>query len=493
MSPSGIKRVLTRHFRRTLISGLLLLFPVALTFIIVRFLFDFADGVLRPGIQWVIEQFGIDWTLPGAGLAAAVILIYVLGLLATLKLGRRVGDRVRDTVLRIPFVGTIYSANRQLVESFSGNGAKGFKRVVLAQFPKENTWSIGFLTGIADPDGLRKLVMVYVPTAPLPNSGFVVFVPPEDVVDTDLSVSDAMQLIFSGGIISPTSIKTRRIDIAELERQIDQLNLPADAMADTVKGKVLATVALKRRTTRFSINRLRTASASGIKAAQEAGHQSGSIARDAMVGTIHAVRELGDESIDRFRDAMIGVVHGARDATGMTTKLIQDAVAGAIRGTQDSEKQDAAVRGVAEGAIRVASSIGVTSDHAITQVSRGVMEGQQSETELMRGTEGAFKGVIAGVVATKGNPSEAAHRCAYELIKSVAKVDGNIEAIAKVVIKSAIDVGQELSLDPEELASEARAGAIAAAFEVSESVGDLVRSAVAGNHPKSASCALRPN
>ena len=104
MSPTRMQRALKRHFRRTLISGLLLLFPLALTFIIVRFLFDFADGVLRPGIQWVIEQFGIDWTLPGAGLAAAVILIYVLGLLATLKLGRRVGDRVRDTVLRIPFV-----------------------------------------------------------------------------------------------------------------------------------------------------------------------------------------------------------------------------------------------------------------------------------------------------------------------------------------------------------------------------------------------------
>jgi uncharacterized membrane protein len=481
MSPTRMQRVLRQHFRRTLISGLLLLFPLALTFIIVRFLFDFADGVLRPGIQWVIEQFGIDWTLPGAGLAAAVILIYVLGLLATLKLGRRVGDRVRDTVLRIPFVGSIYSANRQLVESFSGSGAKGFKRVVLAQFPKENTWSIGFLTGITDPDGLRKLVMVYVPTAPLPNSGFVVFVPPEDVVDTDLSVADAMQLIFSGGIVSPTSIKTKRIDIAELERQIDQLNLPADAMAATVKGRVLATVSVKGRTSRFSINRLRIASASGIKAAQEAGHHSGSIARDAMVGTIQAVRELGDESIDRFRDTMIGVVHGARDATGVTTKLIHDAVAGAIHGSQDSGKQDAVARGAAEGAIHVAPSIGVTSDQAITQVSQGIMEGlQQSETELVRGTEGAFKGVIAGVFATKGNPFEAAHRCAYEMIASAAKVDGNLEVIGRVVIKSAIEVGQELSLDSVELAAKAEAGAKAAAFEVSETAGNLVTSAVAG-------------
>ena len=354
MSPSGIRRALTRHFRRTLISGLLLLVPVALTYVIVRFLFDLMDGVLRPGAQWVLEQFGIDWTLPGPGLIAAVILIYVLGLVTALKLGRRVVDRARDSMLRIPFVGTIYSANRQLIESFSGTGAKGFKRVVLVQFPKENTWSTGFLTGITDAEGLRKLVMVYVPTAPLPNSGFVVFVPPEDVLDTDLTVADAMQLIFSGGIISPMSIKTRRIDFDEIEKQIDQLKLPADGMADIVKGSVLATVSVKGRATRFSINRLRRASANGIKAAQEAGQQSGSVARDAMVGTIHAVRELGDESVDRFRDALIGVVHGARDATGVTTKLIQDAVAGAIRGAQDSGKEGAAARGAAEAAIHVA-------------------------------------------------------------------------------------------------------------------------------------------
>ena len=481
MSPTGVRRALRRHFRRTLISGLLLLFPVALTFIIVRFLFDLVDGVLRPWTQWVIEQFGIDWTLPGAGLAAAVILIYVLGLLATVKLGRRVGDLVRDSMLRIPFVGTIYSANRQLIESFSGSSAKGFKRVVLTQFPKENTWSIGFLTGITHPDGLGKLVMVYVPTAPLPNSGFVVFVPPEDVVDTDLSVSDAMQLIFSGGIISPTSIKTRRIDLDELEKQIDHLKLPADGMADTVKGRVLATFSAKGRKTRFSINRLRKASANGIKAAQEAGQQSGSIASDAMVGTIHAVRELGDESIDRFRDAMIGLVHGAKDATGLTTRLIQDAVSGAIRGARDSDKQGAAARGAAEAAIHVAPSIGVTPDDAITQVCRGMMEGlQQTETEYVQGAEGAMKGVIAGAVATKGNASNGAYRCAHELIASAAKVDGNLEAISRVVIKSAIEVAHELSLDPAELASKAGAGAIAAAFEVSETAGDLVRAAVAG-------------
>ena len=110
-----------------------------------------------------------------------------------------------------------------------------------------------------------------------------------------------------------------------------------------------------------------------------------------------------------------------------------------------------------------------------------MMEGlQQTETEFVQGAEGAIKGVISAVNATTGNPSEAAYRCAYELIASAAKIDGNLEAIARVVIKSAIEVGQELSLDPGELASMAGAGAIAAAFEVSETAGNLVRSAVVG-------------
>lgn len=87
MSPSGMRRALIRHFRRTLISGLLLLVPIALTYVIVLFLFDLVDGVLRPSAQRVLEQFGIDWALPGAGLVAAVILIYVLGLVTALKLG----------------------------------------------------------------------------------------------------------------------------------------------------------------------------------------------------------------------------------------------------------------------------------------------------------------------------------------------------------------------------------------------------------------------
>ena len=227
MKLSGVPHSLARHIRRSLISGLLLLLPVALTYVIVRFLFDLMDGVLRPWIEWILGQFGIEWSLPGPGVVAAVIIIYLIGAFATLRLGRMTADWARVSLLRIPLIGTIYSANRQLIESFSGTSATGFKRVVLVQFPRADSWSLGFLTGITDAEDVGKLIMTYVPTAPLPNSGFVVLMPPKDVLDTDLTVPDAMQLIFSGGIISPSTIRTRKIDVAEVESQIQQMELPA--------------------------------------------------------------------------------------------------------------------------------------------------------------------------------------------------------------------------------------------------------------------------
>ena len=115
-------------------------------------------------------------------------------------------------MLNIPVIGPIYLASRKLVESFSGSKETGFKRVVLIQFPREGFWSVGFLTGITQPSDFERKAVVYVPTAPLPNSGFVVLVNLDEVYDTDLKVAEAGQFVLSGGIISPDHITTARLD-----------------------------------------------------------------------------------------------------------------------------------------------------------------------------------------------------------------------------------------------------------------------------------------
>ena len=207
------ERNVTRHIRLALIAGLLLLVPLGLTYLLVKWLFNLIDSILQPLMQWIFVQYQIDIAFAGLGIIVGLILVYLAGLFVTFGVGRLVTVWGQGITTKIPLVGHIYSASRQLVESFSLSEAKdtGFKRVVLIEYPKSGAWSIGFLTNFTFLDNGSRLAVVYVPTAPLPNSGWVALVPDDQVLDTDLSVPQAMQVVFSAGVVSPTSIQTRPI------------------------------------------------------------------------------------------------------------------------------------------------------------------------------------------------------------------------------------------------------------------------------------------
>ena len=82
----------------------------------------------------------------------------------------------------------------------------------MVEYPRVGAWSIGFLTAITATSDGKQLAVVYIPTAPLPNSGWVAVVPVEEVLDTNLSVQQAMQMVFSGGIVSPKVITTSKLE-----------------------------------------------------------------------------------------------------------------------------------------------------------------------------------------------------------------------------------------------------------------------------------------
>ena len=76
---------------------------------------------------------------------------------------------------------------------------------MLIEYPKADTWMIGFLTATTmTNDG--EMGVVYVPTAPTPNSGWVGVVPIEKVYNVDMTVRQAMSMVLSGGIITPEQI-----------------------------------------------------------------------------------------------------------------------------------------------------------------------------------------------------------------------------------------------------------------------------------------------
>ena len=203
-----IRRRLILHLRGTLIAGALLLIPVALTYLVLLFIYDVVNGVLQPGIERLFEEIGREeWSFPGIGVVAAVILIYIAGGLVAWGLGVRLVRWAQKAAIRVPMIGTVYSASRQLIESFSGGKATGFQRVVMVQYPRRGYWAIGFLTSIITTDKGESLAVVYIPTAPLPNSGWLAVVPFDEVYDTEITPQTAMRFVFSGGIVSPKNVR----------------------------------------------------------------------------------------------------------------------------------------------------------------------------------------------------------------------------------------------------------------------------------------------
>ena len=70
-----------------------------------------------------------------------------------------------------------------------------FKRVVVVEYPKQGTWMIGFLTGISNVVPGTTMGVIYLPTAPTPNSGWVAMVPIQNIYDTTMTVREAMSMV----------------------------------------------------------------------------------------------------------------------------------------------------------------------------------------------------------------------------------------------------------------------------------------------------------
>jgi uncharacterized membrane protein len=192
------------HIRRTMAAGVILLIPIVLTYLVMRWVFDFLDGVLKSGIE---NAAGV--AIPGLGVVALLVVVYMLGLIWDYDLGRRIIRTGQTFLIGLPIIGAIYSPARQLIRSFSDSTATGFRRVVVIEYPRPGAWTIGFLTAMTTGKEGMSWGVVYIPTAPTPNSGWVAMVPENDILDTDLSVQDAMTMVLSGGIASPSRIPMR--------------------------------------------------------------------------------------------------------------------------------------------------------------------------------------------------------------------------------------------------------------------------------------------
>jgi uncharacterized membrane protein len=199
--------------RRAFLRGILLLLPLAITFLIMRWLFQAVTVITGPGARTLLRSLGVPEgplfpALTGLfALALTVGLILVVGIVGGNFLGRRAWGLFERLLLSVPLVRWFYGSTRQIMDAFGAPGSGAFKEVVLLQYPREGIWAVGFVTGPGNPlaptTGSQEWVCVFLPTTPNPTSGYTVIVPRSEVSPTVLSVDEGLKFIVSGGFIAP--------------------------------------------------------------------------------------------------------------------------------------------------------------------------------------------------------------------------------------------------------------------------------------------------
>lgn len=228
---SRIRPTIPGLLRTRIVAGLLVIIPIWLTWVAVKFVFDLMTSATEPlavevsetltkrskDLKILPEQLEtyldyIKWAEPLIAVLLTLFFLYVLGLLTANVFGRRIIHAAENIVEKLPLVKTIYRSTKQIVTTLGGGQAMEFQRVVLVEFPRPGMKCIGFLTAVMkDMDTGRDMASIFISTTPNPTTGYMQIVPLEEVSETNWTVEEAVKLLMSGGILSPPTVAFDRI------------------------------------------------------------------------------------------------------------------------------------------------------------------------------------------------------------------------------------------------------------------------------------------
>ena len=197
-----MKQRIESWFKVRFITGFFVTVPVVLTVWVLWVFYREVDGFLSPVYEQVLRR-----QVPALGFLTAIAIIFVMGVIATNVVGRRVlqwGERV---LLRVPVYGRVYPAVKQLIEAFSPRRRSGFREFVVVEHPREGIYAYGFRTSEVRVEGVKPetLVTVYVPTNHL-YLGDIILVPRDAVIPTGLTIEEGIRIILSAGTAAPRRI-----------------------------------------------------------------------------------------------------------------------------------------------------------------------------------------------------------------------------------------------------------------------------------------------
>lgn len=193
------------RMRNYFLTGILVTAPVTITVWLSWQILQFFDRTVRGLVP--VEWYP-DFAVPGLGLLVVFFGLTLVGFLTAGILGRFFLHTSERILSSMPVVRSVYSAIKQILETVLKQKATAFRQVVLIEYPRKDIWAVGFVSGPTKGEVYRTLdqdlVNVFLPTTPNPTSGFLLFVPKDDVKVLSMSIEEGIKLVVSGGIVSPT-------------------------------------------------------------------------------------------------------------------------------------------------------------------------------------------------------------------------------------------------------------------------------------------------
>ena len=194
--------------RANFLTGVIVVVPVVLTLYLTWAFITFVDEKVVPLVPAPYNpRTYIDADIPGFGLVIFFVFTTIVGYFAKRVFGKQLIRLGESIVSRMPVVRSIYHALKQIVETVLSQSKTSFRQACLVEYPRRGIWAIAFIATDTKGEIAEKqdmdMVSVFLPTTPNPTSGFLLFVPKEDVIPLDMTLEEAAKLVISAGLVVP--------------------------------------------------------------------------------------------------------------------------------------------------------------------------------------------------------------------------------------------------------------------------------------------------
>jgi uncharacterized membrane protein len=212
--PPPPRRGWISSLQASFLTGLVVIAPIGLTVWLIWSVVGWIDSWVLPFIPdaynpaiLIREYFNIDLDIRGIGVATFLLFTIIVGWVAKGLIGRSLIRTSEQIVLSIPGVRSIYGGLKQITETVLAQGKSSFDKACLVEYPRKGIWAIAFISTDAKGEIAathdKHMISVFLPTTPNPTSGFLLFLPKEDVLILKMSVEDAAKLVISAGLVYP--------------------------------------------------------------------------------------------------------------------------------------------------------------------------------------------------------------------------------------------------------------------------------------------------